>query len=299
MGRLRSPFAAILAITATSESVHSFNYERRNPTRKRAAGPACGVLVSHRDTCSIPISARASRRISEEDLFEDDTYYGGKSYGQGRASAVRRKRGSSRDDGGKVNRNFDNDAASADDEIATNTNTLPSTHSSRDFHARAAEAVDILRRNALSVVSEQTWRSEQLDAEKDDLPASSSSPSWRQYQKELQSAVDLVSHSLVERSEESRLVVLGMVAGEHVLLLGPPGTAKSALGRRLSSICGGQFFQRLLTRFTTPEEIFGPLSLRALENDEYRRCTTGFLPTASDGFYRRSRRSFYLFSKGC
>eukprot|EP00562_Extubocellulus_spinifer_P020270 CAMPEP_0178600922 /NCGR_PEP_ID=MMETSP0697-20121206/34128_1 /TAXON_ID=265572 /ORGANISM="Extubocellulus spinifer, Strain CCMP396" /LENGTH=337 /DNA_ID=CAMNT_0020238977 /DNA_START=161 /DNA_END=1172 /DNA_ORIENTATION=+ len=189
--------------------------------------------------------------------------------GQGRASAVRRKRGSSRDDGGKVNRNFDNDAASADDEIATNTNTLPSTHSSRDFHARAAEAVDILRRNALSVVSEQTWRSEQLDAEKDDLPASSSSPSWRQYQKELQSAVDLVSHSLVERSEESRLVVLGMVAGEHVLLLGPPGTAKSALGRRLSSICGGQFFQRLLTRFTTPEEIFGPLSLRALENDEY------------------------------
>lgn len=56
------------------------------------------------------------------------------------------------------------------------------------------------------------------------------------------------------------------------------------LGRRLSQLCGGQFFQRLLTRFTTPEEIFGPLSLRALENDEYRRKTDGFLPTASVAF---------------
>lgn len=75
-----------------------------------------------------------------------------------------------------------------------------------------------------------------------------------------------------------------MVSEEHVLLLGMPGTAKSALGRRLSRICGGPFFQRLLTRFTTPEEIYGPLSLIALENDEYRRCTEGFLPTASVAF---------------
>ena len=336
MGRIRS-FAALLAIATRSERVASFNSERRNPKSASSTslyignvstGPSC--RVSHRDTCSIPtcrarfkgplgdadvnrrrilvrvsaLSARASRTISEEDLFDDDSYFGGKSYGQGRASAVRRRRESSRDDRGKGNRNidideeaawdqlyeesntatFDNDddAASADDEI--DTNTLPPTHSSHDFHARTAEAVDILRRTARSVVSEQTWRPEQLDAEKDDLPASSSSPSWRQYQTELQSAVDLVSYGLVERSEESRLVVLGMVAGEHVLFLGPPGTGKSQLGRRLSSICGGQFFQRLLTRFTTPEEIFGPLSLKALENDEYKRCTNGFLPTASVAF---------------
>jgi MoxR-like ATPase len=83
-----------------------------------------------------------------------------------------------------------------------------------------------------------------------------------------------VSEGLVERDEEARLVVLGMVAQEHVLLLGPPGTGKSALGRRLSQLCGGAFFQRLLTRFSTPEEIFGPLSLRALENDQYRRCVS-------------------------
>jgi MoxR-like ATPase len=59
---------------------------------------------------------------------------------------------------------------------------------------------------------------------------------------------------------------------------------RSELGRRLSQLCGGRFFQRLLTRFTTPEEIFGPLSLRALENDEYKRCTQGFLPVASVAF---------------
>ena len=62
------------------------------------------------------------------------------------------------------------------------------------------------------------------------------------------------------------------------------GTCKSELGRRLSQLCGGPFFQRLFTRFTTPEEIFGPLSLRALENDEYLRCIDGFLPSANVAF---------------
>ena len=71
---------------------------------------------------------------------------------------------------------------------------------------------------------------------------------------------------------------------EHVLFIGPPGTSKSELGRRLSQLCGGPFFQRLFTRFTTPEEIYGPLSLRALENDEYLRCIDGFLPMATVAF---------------
>lgn len=93
-----------------------------------------------------------------------------------------------------------------------------------------------------------------------------------------------VEENLVERDLEARLVVLGMVAREHVLFIGPPGTSKSEIGRRLSQLCGGPFFQRLFTRFTTPEEIFGPLSLRALENDEYVRCVEGFLPMATVAF---------------
>ena len=55
----------------------------------------------------------------------------------------------------------------------------------------------------------------------------------------------------------------------------PPGTAKSELGRRLSRLCKGTYFERLLTRFSVPEELFGPLSMRALEEDKYWRQTTG------------------------
>ncbi|KAL9188343.1 hypothetical protein ACHAXT_006721 [Thalassiosira profunda] len=97
-------------------------------------------------------------------------------------------------------------------------------------------------------------------------------------------AISFVERGLVERDVEARLVVLGQVAREHVLFIGPPGTSKSEIGRRLAQLCGGPFFQRLFTRFTTPEEIFGPLSLRALENDEYVRCIDGFLPTATVAF---------------
>ena len=50
-----------------------------------------------------------------------------------------------------------------------------------------------------------------------------------------------------------RLLLLAAFCGEHLLLLGPPGTAKSELGRRLSRICQGTYFERLLTRFSVPE----------------------------------------------
>lgn len=79
------------------------------------------------------------------------------------------------------------------------------------------------------------------------------------------------------------------------------GTAKSELSRRLSSLCGGKYFERLLTRFSVPEELFGPLSMKGrqrcpsdgktkgvcvlgLENDLYIRQIDGYLPTAEVAF---------------
>ena len=89
---------------------------------------------------------------------------------------------------------------------------------------------------------------------------------------------------LLERDMEVRLMLLAALCGEHLLLLGPPGTAKSELSRRLSSLTGGQYFERLLTRFSVPEELFGPLSIKGLERDEYSRKTEGYLPTAEVAF---------------
>jgi MoxR-like ATPase len=90
--------------------------------------------------------------------------------------------------------------------------------------------------------------------------------------------------TFLERDEEIDSILLALLSGQHCLLLGPPGTAKSALVKDLCSRIGGDYFQWLLTRFTTPEELFGPVSLKALEQDQYKRVTTGKLPEANIAF---------------
>lgn len=91
--------------------------------------------------------------------------------------------------------------------------------------------------------------------------------------------------SFVERKKAVRLSLLAMLSGEHVVLLGPPGTAKSLLARTICEIIqDGQYFDYLLTRFTTPDEIFGPLSIKKLEQDVYERQTGSYLPACHIAF---------------
>jgi MoxR-like ATPase len=87
-----------------------------------------------------------------------------------------------------------------------------------------------------------------------------------------------------ERREVIDGALCAVLAREHVLLLGPPGTAKSALVRSIARAFGGSYFETLVTKFTTPEEIFGPISLKALEQDRFMRVTTGKLPDAQVAF---------------
>ena len=101
----------------------------------------------------------------------------------------------------------------------------------------------------------------------------------------LSALLDILEAGLVERRQSVRLCLLAALAGEHSLFIGPPGTAKSELARRLHRVFrAGRYFERLLTRFSVPEELFGPLSIKALEDDRYERHTEGFLPDASIAF---------------
>ena len=88
-----------------------------------------------------------------------------------------------------------------------------------------------------------------------------------------------------ERGELVDGALCALLAAQHVLIVGPPGTAKSMLAEELCQrIEGAAYFQWLLTKFTTPEELFGAVSLRALEHDDYRRVTSHKLPEAHIAF---------------
>lgn len=97
--------------------------------------------------------------------------------------------------------------------------------------------------------------------------------------------IDELSTGLVERDTPVRLALLAALTSEHMILVGPPGTAKSEIARRIGwAFRDATYFERLMTRFSVPEELFGPLSLKGLERDEYTRLTAGYLPTATVAF---------------
>ncbi|MBQ8958075.1 MAG: AAA family ATPase [Bacteroidales bacterium] len=91
-----------------------------------------------------------------------------------------------------------------------------------------------------------------------------------------------LSEGVFEKRRILAVALLSTVAGESIFLLGPPGTAKSLVARRLKqAFKDGKSFEYLMSRFSTPDEIFGPVSISLLKNeDRYERVVEGFLPTA-------------------
>lgn len=91
-----------------------------------------------------------------------------------------------------------------------------------------------------------------------------------------------MSDGLYDKETECALVLLTAIAGESILLLGPPGIGKSLIARRTKAIFkNARSFEYLMSRFSTPDEIFGPVSIRKMkEEDKYERNLDGYMPTA-------------------
>ncbi|RZT77840.1 MoxR-like ATPase [Micromonospora violae] len=100
----------------------------------------------------------------------------------------------------------------------------------------------------------------------------------------LREAIARAQTGLVDREVVAEVVVLCAVAGEHVLVIGAPGTAKSEAVRRTADQLGGRYFEYLLGRFTEPNEIFGPVDLRRLREGSVEFETSGMLPEAEIAF---------------
>ncbi|MCU7827076.1 AAA family ATPase [Kitasatospora sp. DSM 101779] len=89
---------------------------------------------------------------------------------------------------------------------------------------------------------------------------------------------------MVDREVVAEVVALCAVAGEHLLVVGAPGTAKSEAVRRVAGQLGGRYFEYLLGRFTEPNELFGPVDLRRLREGRVEFRTGGMLPEADIAF---------------
>jgi MoxR-like ATPase len=98
---------------------------------------------------------------------------------------------------------------------------------------------------------------------------------------QLNSVLNHLKETFVGKDDIIDLMGICLVGRENLFLLGPPGTAKSALVRELSNLLKGKTFEYLLTRFTEPNELFGPFDIRKLREGDLVTNTEGMLPEAN------------------
>lgn len=122
-------------------------------------------------------------------------------------------------------------------------------------------------------------------AETAEAPHSSPPSTSAALREDLNTVIAEVGELYHERDVESRMIMVGMLAGQHTLLLGPPGTGKSAIVRELTSrISSARYWEILLSKFTAPSAIFGPVDVAALAQGTYRQILDGHATTCEIAF---------------
>ena len=160
------------------------------------------------------------------------------------------------------------------------------TKSTKKEEPKKIEAKDIDKHTPSETVEKQQIAANEVETEK---------PEIKMTQEEiynlLNKLLDELNNGLYEKERSIRLTLLAVLAGESTFMLGEPGTAKSLVARRISEAFEDsqkdgeiKFFDYLMNQFSTPEEIFGPISIQELKNDKYIRKTENYLPKAQFAF---------------
>lgn len=110
-------------------------------------------------------------------------------------------------------------------------------------------------------------------------------PGKARLQTRVRCLINSLCDGMYEREEIIAVALLGAMCGQNSFLYGPPGTAKSLISRRIAcAFERPEYFEYLMNRFSTPEEVFGPVSIKDLKEDRYTRKTKNYLPTAEFAF---------------
>ncbi|GIX41774.1 MAG: hypothetical protein KatS3mg129_1507 [Leptospiraceae bacterium] len=101
----------------------------------------------------------------------------------------------------------------------------------------------------------------------------------------LQFVIEKLNENIYEREDIIKFALLALFSGENMFLLGPPGVAKSLISRKIKYVIkNATYFEHLMTQYTLPEEVFGPISLPKLKQGLYEREINGYLPTSEVAF---------------